>query len=344
MSGPGHKPGHPGTALDWASYLDELAGERGGLAQVAAELAAGRSFRDDVESISRALRRLRGRGSAAGGKWGERLLSTFGLPRAVDDRLRFMGSYHSRFVDLPVPLCADLVQLWDRPPTNESRSGRGWLSLARATLAMRRNQSSEIAVHLEAAASCLAGIARGNGDSQHLLAIEVALARAHFATRDDRTRVAPELATAEQLLAALPTTEDAYCLRARWAGQRAHALNSGGEFARGLALHEALADGNDVPPFARSRRANGLAYARLQLGDRVAALDHARMAATFAGDAGHVRLRAMALLMVVRIAGPTAEGIEAHHRAGAIARALADDTLTTRWQAAARDVAQRVHR
>jgi hypothetical protein len=108
---------------------------------------------------------------------GHRLLATFGLPRDVDDRLRFMGSYHARFIDLPVSLCAALVQLWDRPPTG------------------------------------------------------------------------------------------------------------------------------------------------------------------FAGDAGHVRLRAMALLMIARVAGPAAEGRDAHRRAAQLAEALGDDTLRRRCAAAARDVA-----
>ena len=101
MRGPGHDPGQPaGVALDWGAYVDALVAEHCGLATVAERLAANRRFTDDVESIARALRRLRGRGTLPGGKWGDRLLATFGLPRPVDARLRFMGSYHQRFVDL----------------------------------------------------------------------------------------------------------------------------------------------------------------------------------------------------------------------------------------------------
>ena len=127
MPTPGQNYGQP----TWGVYLGGLIAEHGSLVAVSERLAATHGWRDDVESITRALRRLRQRGSLPGGKWGDRLLRTFGLPASVDARLRFMGSYHSRFVDLPVPLCADLVQLWDRPPTNESRAGRLWLSLAR---------------------------------------------------------------------------------------------------------------------------------------------------------------------------------------------------------------------
>ena len=107
-------------------YLDGLIAEHGSLVAVSERLTATHGWREDVESITRALRRLRARGSLPGGKWGERLLRTFGLPGSVDARLRFMGSYHSRFVDLPVSLCLDLVQLWDRPPTSESRRVRAW--------------------------------------------------------------------------------------------------------------------------------------------------------------------------------------------------------------------------
>ena len=129
--------------MDWAGYVDGLIAEHGSLAAVCERLGAIRGYREDVESVGRALRRLRARAGLSGGAWGERLLRTFGLPRPVEARLRFMGQYHSRFVDLPLPLATDLVQLWDRPPTSESRIGRLWLSLARVTLALRADDAAE---------------------------------------------------------------------------------------------------------------------------------------------------------------------------------------------------------
>lgn len=69
------------------------------------------------------------------------------------------------------------------------------------------------------------------------------------------------------------------------------------------------------------------------------ALASARLAATFAGDAGHVRLRAMALLMLSRIGGASAEAHDARSRARAVALALGDATLLTRCDAAERDAA-----
>lgn len=155
MARPGHKPGQPGAALAWGDYLDELVAEHGGLARIAERLAEGRGYRDDLESITRGLRRLRGRGTAPGGTWGDRLLARFGLPQAVEARLRFMGSYHARFVDLPAPLCLDLIQLWDRPPTSASRDGRAWLSLARAIVALRGRRVDLAGEHLATAATAI---------------------------------------------------------------------------------------------------------------------------------------------------------------------------------------------
>jgi hypothetical protein len=331
MIGPGHDPGQPaGVALDWGAYVDALVAEHGGLATVAERLAANRRFTDDVESIARALRRLRGRGTLPGGKWGDRLLATFGLPRPVDVRLRFMGSYHQRFVDLPAPLCLDLVQLWDRPPTSESKLGRRWLSLARAIVATRTGDEDAAAAHLATAAAIVDDDVAGQ--------VEVALGLAHVASRA-APAVVPTILDAVPALLARLDGDDADCLRARHVGQVAHALNHAGDLAAALALHLALPDLPTTAPFARSRRANGLAYAHHRRGDRAAALVHARAAATFAGDAGHVRLRAMALLMIARIAGADAEGRAAHARATAIATALADDVLRRRCAAAARDVA-----
>ena len=334
MPARGQKPGHreapptAGAPMAWAGYIDGLIAEHGSLAALCERLAGVRGFREDVESVGRALRRLRARGGQSGGVWGERLLRTFGLPASVHARLCFMGQYHSRFVDLPVPLAADLIQLWDRPPASESRSGRLWLSLARATLALREAAYDEAAQHLAAAP-----LAPGDTAGE----IEVALGRAFIESRARPHEIPGALAPVPALLAHVGGA-DADCLRARYAGQLAHALNRTGDVGPGLALHLALPDGAAVHPFARSRRANGIAYAQFRLGQIDAALASARLAATFAGDAGHVRLRAMALLMLSRIGGASAEAHDDRTRARAIATALGDATLLGRCDAAERDV------
>lgn len=323
MATPGQNSGQP----SWGTYIDGLVEEHGSLAAVGERLAATHAWRDDVESITRALRRLRARGSLPGGKWGERLLRTFGLPASVDARLRFMGSYHSRFVDLPVVLCMDLVQLWDRPPTSESRGGRLWLSLARATLALRGRAAEEARGHLATART----IAAGDAAAQ----VEVALGESVIASRDAPAIAAAALDGVPALLATI-ARDDADCLRARYVGQVSHALNHAGAIDEAEALHVALPDGPEVHPFARSRRANGVAYGRFRHGDREAALVQARLAARHAGDAGHVRLRAMALLMIARVAARTPEGEEARARARQIGRALGDAVLLARCDASER--------
>ena len=317
--------------MDWAGYVDGLIAEHGSLAAVCERLGAIRGYREDVESVGRALRRLRARAGLSGGAWGERLLRTFGLPRPVEARLRFMGQYHSRFVDLPLPLATDLVQLWDRPPTSESRIGRLWLSLARVTLALRADDAAEASTQLAPAAAVAADDPVGQ--------IEVALCAAMIESGGRPDVVPAALEPVPGLIAGLGAGQsvDADCLRARYVGQVAHALNRAGDVARALALHLELPDGPATHPFARSRRANGVAYGHFRRGERAAALASARLAATFAGDSGHVRLRAMALLMVARIAGDSAEGNEARARARAIANALADPILLARCDAADRD-------
>lgn len=312
----GQNSGQPG----WGAWIDALVEEQGTLTAVAQRLASARGNREAVESVERALRRLRGRGPVPGGVWGERLLRVFGLPDAIDARLRFMGSYHARFVDLPVPLCRDLVQLWDRPPTSDSVAGRFWIGLARATLALRARELDEAARLLDALRP---GAVDAHARAEHALARAVSTARAAPAV------VPVELAPVEAWLADVAPA-DAACLRARLVGQIAHAWNRAGRHADAAAIHEALPDGPEVPAFARSRRANGLSYARLRLGDVPSALVHARAAARHAGDAGHVRLRAMALLQLARTTPDTDEGRDARERARAIAVLLADATLLTR--------------
>jgi hypothetical protein len=334
MAARGQKSGHPheggteGASLAWPVYIDGLIAEHGSLAAVCERIAAVRGFKEDVESIARALRRLRRRGSLSGGAWGDRLLATFGLPIDVRERLRFMGQYHSRFVDLPLPLATDLVRLWDRPPTSESRAGRLWLSLARATLALRGNDLEDAAAHLSTAAK----VSKGDAIAE----IEVALGLAVIASHAKPGQVPSELDPVSGWLTDLEGG-DADCLRARYIGQVSHALNHAGEIERALDLHLALLDTNHTHPFARSRRANGIAYGLYRKGERDAALSAARKAATYAGDAGHVRLRTMALLMISRIGKASAEAQEARHRARAIARTLADARLIARCDAADRD-------
>jgi hypothetical protein len=146
---PGQKSGQPSEGSDppagwgWREYLASLVQEHGTLTAVAWKLLERAEGVDDVASVERALRRLRERGQRDGGVWGQRLLRRFGVPRAVEDRLRWMGLYHSPFNDLPLTLCEDQVRLWDQPPISASRA-RVWLQLASTSVAAlsRRRASS----------------------------------------------------------------------------------------------------------------------------------------------------------------------------------------------------------
>ncbi|MCE9577020.1 MAG: hypothetical protein K8W52_27990 [Deltaproteobacteria bacterium] len=317
--GPGHDSGHAGFA--WGDYVAWLVATTGSLAAVADRLCAARGHKDDLGSVERALRRLRTRGTRDGGAWGARALAVFGLPDAIDRRVRWLGHYHSRFTDLPRPMCAELVRAWTRPPLTESRVGRAWLALAEASLALRGDDHD----------GALAALDRGRADlaaAPPEARLEALLARGYVASRREPAIVLALLAEAPALLALVSDADDRACLAARLADHRAYELNRAGDHAAAHACYAALPV--DGPPFARARRASGLAYAAWKLGDRAAAIAGALAAADHAGDGGHVRARAMALALAARISGDDA----LHQRALAISRQLADETLLARLGAA----------
>ncbi len=326
---PGHDPGHASPpGFSWSDHVAWLVERQGSLAAVAERLAALRGYEDDAASVERALRRLRARGQQDGGTWGARVLAAFGLPEAVDARARWMGAYHSRFTDLPVPLCQDLVRLWDRPPVSEAPAARVWLAIAHASCALRLADRDAAATHLRRARAVRA---KAPPEAR----IELLLAEAFVASREDPTQVPALLAEAEPLLAHDMPAHDKACLHARWIDQLAYERNKGRDGrAPDLAGSEALyrtIDVDSAPSFARCRRASGLAYARWKQGHRDEGAALAREACRHAGDGGHIRLRAMALSMVARIVGGP-EGAEAHSRALAIATDLEDEALRLRFE------------
>lgn len=307
------------AGFTWRDYVDGLVRAEGSLTAVAEKLARDRNFADDVGSVERALRRLRERGRQTGGKWGARAISVFGLPDAVVARLRWMGSYHSQFNDLPVPVCEDLVRLWDHPPTNELRGNRCWLALARASIALRRDDAA-------AGAEALEQVRRESATACAEARVEALLVEAFVASRVAREQVAELLVRAGHLLAEVPEGDDRTNLHMRWIDQRVFELNRKGDHAASEALLREV-DAERLPPFAASRRANALAYLRWKQGNAVEAAELARAAARAAGDGGHVRLRAMALAMLVRIGGAS-EG--ERERAARISERLEDATLLRR--------------
>lgn len=315
--------------LDWDDYLAHLIGEWGSLAAVAEQVAVRRQFAEQIDSIERGLRRLRGRGHRGGGVWGQRLLSLFGLPDTVNDRVRWMGQYHTRFSDLPTSLCRELLAPWDRPPVTEGPA-RTWLYLGHASIALRSRKRPEARAHIQQATLTATR-------AEPAARIELCLVRSFLLTYKDPALSTSLLDDAESLLDVGLRPDDQDCLRARLVDQRAFRLNKGldGEAAPAAAeaLYSALPDSG--PPFARCRRANGLGWSRLLQGDREAALALGHASVQHAGDGGSLRLRAMALNLVAAAAEGTPEGTDARERSLAIAQRLEDEALRLRFTRAA---------
>lgn len=340
---PGHNSGHESSepvsaeipaGYTWADFIEALVAAEGSLTAVAQKLFARGTETDDVNSVERALRRLRSRGQRDGGVWGQRVLRAFGMPQSVEARLRWMGVYHSPFNDLPVGLCLDLLRVWDRPPVSESKA-RVYLQLGFASASLRLRQFTAARAHLAAARGGLATFKEGAA------LVEQALSLAYLESREARDKVPALLEEAEQALAvaALDAAERA-CFEARLVDQRAFVDNKqrtreGHE--RALARYQALSNA-DLHPFASYRREAGLAYGMHALGDREAALHHARAAVRHAGDGGFVRLRVMGLLLEARILG--SEGEQSLERAHAIALRLGDEELLSRVARARAPAAQ----
>lgn len=326
----GQKSGQPGYA--WDDLLEALIAEHGTLTAVAWKLM-DRADVDDVASIERALRRLRARGQRDGGVWGQRLLRRFGVPRAITERVRWMGLYHSPFNDLPLSLCLDQLHVWDRPPVAATRA-RAWLALGYASCALRQRRHDAAAQHCEEAASALAG----TGPEEDAARIELGLIRAYVASRAQRCEdVTRELDAAARLLEATTLTPgDAACFRARLVDQRAFQLNHehrADSDAQALALYASLPPA-DLHPFASYRRDAGLAWGLFRAARVPEALQLAARACTHAGDGGYTRLRAMGLLLQAKIRDSAAPGrADLLARARAIALRLEDDELLRRVDA-----------
>jgi hypothetical protein len=309
--------------------VDALVDTHGSLAAVAVRLGEERGHREDPESIERALRRLQARGQKDGGAWGQRVLAVFGLPGPLEARARWMGTYHSAFAQLPVAVAQDLLLPWDRPPVRES-SARAWIRLAHAGLAMRVRDVDAGLAHL-AHAGAAAPHAGPGAIVEHRLGV------ASIASRRDPKAVDALLAEAEDALAAVPAAlaDDIACWRARLVDQRGWTLNrrprSLDDHARAEALYRALPD-DGAPPFARCRRANGLAWSVFKQGRREEALALARYSAEIAGDHGSLRLRVMALSALAQFQEGTEEGLRARARANEVAARLEHADLAWRMR------------
>lgn len=318
---PGQISGHvDGSGFAWAEYVAWLVETHGSLAKVALALADRARRGESPESIERALRRLRD-SDGDGGSYGARLVRTFGLPRAIAARTAWMGLYHSRFCDLPVPVCFEILRVWDRPPITTSADG-AFIALGLAHTALRAGDRDAAVAHL----------ARAGAPAKRLPAahVEHLLASAFVASaRGDARGCAALLDGAASALAQSDVGAERSAFVARLNDQRAYALlhAKDRDLAGARSLYEAI--DHDGPPFARMKRAAGLAYIAWKSSDADEALRHARAAVTHAGDGGLLRQRAIALGLLAHVATGT-EREDARSRADAIARALDDEDLLLR--------------
>jgi hypothetical protein len=320
----------PPAGLRWAEYVEGWARDRGGWLPLADQLIHRAGDRveiaQDPQTVERGLRRLAGRGHRPGGQYGRWMLRFFGITSPVEHWLRWLGTYHTRFADLPSGLRLEQLALWNRPPIAESPLVC-WVELGIASAHHSRLDHAACDDWLARAERHVAAAGPAAEIEAALLRVEVeadarrhATAAVHLERADERLRGAP-LAEAD----ALP-------YRARLADLRATlctrpADGAAADVAAARAHYLAIPD--STIPFVAFRKAVGLAYCAWKLGDPTAAADLAGRAADEAGDGGLVRMRVMALNMLSRILdGDRAADVNA--RARRMAAALEDEDLLRR--------------
>lgn len=324
------------VALTWAEYIGRWANDVGGWMQLADALIhrAGDSVEIalDPQTVERGLRRLATRGHKPGGQYGRWMLRFFGFASPIEELVKWMGQYHTRFADLPSGFRLEHLNLWNRPPVAESRLagwihlgvayaqlGKGDLAACHAALVHAERLASKAGPAAEIEASLLRGRLEsdaGQRDAAHAryLALDTRLATARLPTADDRV------------------------YRARLAEQRAFHItlsitNERPDIAAARALYASI-DEEPYLPFVSFRKATGLAYCAWKLGELDEAVRLAHLAIEHAGDGGLVRMRVMALNMLTRVlTGDAANAV--HQRARRMATLLEDEDLLNRvaWSA-----------
>ena len=320
----------PPPGMTWGDYVERWVTEHGGWVPLADALmhraGAGVEIADDALTVERGLRRLARRGHKPGGQYGRWMLRYFGFTSPIASWVRWLGTYHTRFSDLPSSLRLEQLALWNRPPIAESPLVC-WIYLGLAH-AHHSRLELELCEHWLARAEKLAPSA---GDAAE---IEAALLRAEVAFEaGERTEAERRhRAVGERLDHVALPGQDADAYRARLEHHRAwhYTRPRAGEaidIARARVHYAAIPD--SPQPFVTFRRHLGLAYCAWQLGDPAEAARLARRAVDAAGDGGLVRMRVMALNMLSRVV-PADEAAELHARARSMAVALEDEELLRR--------------
>jgi hypothetical protein len=320
----------PPAGLTWADYIGQWVNDYGGWLPLADQLIhrAGDSVEipPDPQTVERGLRRLAKREHKSGGQYGRWMMRFFGVTPPLEHWVRWLGTYHARFADLPSGLRLEQLALWNRPPVSESPLVC-WIFIGIASAHKSR-------LDVAACEQWLLRAERHTAAAGAAAEIELALLRAELAmSRGDHAAVEVLQRAIEARLATAGLPEaDELPYRARLATVCAE------RFTRppaGVApdLHRAreyFAALPDAPiPFVAFRKSVGLAYCAWKLGDAGEARRLAERAVDEAGDGGFVRMRVMALNMLSRIlTGPSAAAV--NDRARRMATALEDEDLLRR--------------
>jgi len=318
------------AAFTWAEYVGRWAADCGGWMPLADALIsrAGDSvgISQDPQTVERGLRRLARHGHKPGGQYGRWMLRYFGFVSPVEDVVKWMGQYHTRFADLPSGLRLEHLMLWNRPPIAESRLAC-WIQLGIAHVQLGRED-------LAACEQALRHAERHAGKAGPAAEIELGLLRSRIATDagDHAAARARHLAIEAQLGTAGLQATDERVYRARLLHQRAlHCTrppDGAPDLAAARALYQAI-DEEPYVPFVAFRKCAGLAYCSWRLGDLDEAVRLAERAAEHAGDGGLVRMRVMALNMLSRVV-TGADRTAVNARARRMATLLEDEDLVSR--------------
>lgn len=315
----------PPTGLTWGEYLARWVEDRGGWLPLAGDLIHRAGERIEVpadpQTVERGLRRLARREHKPGGQYGRWMLRLYGVTSPVEEWVRWLGMYHTRFADLPSGLRLEQLALWNRPPIAESPLAC-WIHVGIASAHHSRLDRNACEHWLERAERR----APAAGAAAEL---EVALLRAEVAiSAGDHDASARRLAAIEPRLGELAES-DVLPYRARFEAAQAvrFTMRESPDILRARAHYAAIPD--SMIPFVAFRKCLGLAYCAWKLGDVAAATQLAQRAVDEAGDGGLVRMRVMALNMLSRLLdGPRAAEVNA--RARRLAASLEDEELLRR--------------
>lgn len=320
----------PPAGLTWAEYVDRWVDDCGGWLPLADQLihrATGAvEIAPDPQTVERGLRRLARRGHQPGGQYGRWMLKFFGFTSPVERLVRWLGTGHSRFSDLPCGLRLEHLSLWNRPPVSESPLVV-WIYVGTASAHFSRLDRDACAHWLGRAEPH----ARAAGINAEL---EVGLLRAQLdADLGDHAAASTRHALIEERLrAGAQTPVDTECFRARLQSQRAMLCTRPADgvepdIARARQHYEAIPE--STIPFVSFRRSVGLSYCAWKRGDLEEALLLARRAVDDAGDGGLIRMRVAALNMLSRVVSPEHAAI-VNERARRMAAQLGDEELMQR--------------